>query len=86
VNIGKPKQISKIADSGKSITSHFCGDCGTTLYRTGETFANAVIIKAGIFDDPEWPNQNVPKGELFAPERVKWVTKIDGADQAQGMS
>lgn len=26
---GTPKEISKTADSGKSITSCFCGDCGT---------------------------------------------------------
>ncbi|TVY40311.1 hypothetical protein LSUB1_G003193 [Lachnellula subtilissima] len=82
---GTPKTISKVADTGKTITSHFCGDCGTTLFRTGDSFPNAVIIKSGILDDPEWPNKNVPKGELFAPERVKWVSAIDGAAQMPGM-
>lgn len=83
--IGKPKQISKTADSGKNITSHFCGDCGTTLFRTGDSFPNAVIIKVGVMDDSEWPNKNVPKGELFAPERVKWVNAVEGAAQIPGM-
>ncbi|TVY90662.1 hypothetical protein LAWI1_G001416 [Lachnellula willkommii] len=83
---GTPKTISKVADTGKNITSHFCGDCGTTLYRTGESFPNAVIIKAGILDDPEWPNKNIPKGELFASERVKWTSPIDGAAQMSTMS
>jgi len=82
---GTPKTISKVADTGKNITSHFCGDCGTTLYRTGESFPNAVIIKAGVLDDSEWPNENVPKGELFAGERVKWTSAIDGAAQIPGM-
>ncbi|KAH7370812.1 Mss4-like protein [Rhexocercosporidium sp. MPI-PUGE-AT-0058] len=82
---GKPKEISKQADSGKKITSHFCADCGTTLFRTGESFPGAVIIKAGVLDDPEWANENKPKGELYAPERVSWVAPLDGAAQIEGM-
>lgn len=84
-SIGTPKTISKVADTGKTITSHFCGDCGTTLYRDGASFPNAVIIKSGILDDPEFPNKNIPKGELFASERVKWIAPIDGAAQMSGM-
>ncbi|APA05850.1 hypothetical protein SS1G_01765 [Sclerotinia sclerotiorum 1980 UF-70] len=82
---GKPKTITKTADSGKKITSHFCGDCGTTLYRTGDTFANQVILKAGVLDDENWANENVPKGELYAGGRVKWVSAIPGAAQIDKM-
>ncbi|KAG4430049.1 hypothetical protein IFR05_014472 [Cadophora sp. M221] len=82
---GKPKEITKQADSGKKITSHFCPECGTTLFRTGESFPGAVILKAGVLDDPEWANQNIPKGELYAPERVSWVAAVDGVAQIDGM-
>ncbi|CZT11904.1 related to DUF636 domain protein [Rhynchosporium agropyri] len=82
---GKPKEISKQADSGKKITSHFCPDCGTTLFRTGESFPGAVIIKTGIFDDPKWADNNPPKGELYVKERVQWVPALDGAAQIEGM-
>jgi len=82
---GKPKEITKTADSGKKITSHFCPDCGTTLFRTGESFPGAVIIKAGVLDDPNFPNNNVPVGELFVGHRVKWNSEIDGAQQLSGM-
>lgn len=82
IESGKPKEISKIADTGKSITSHFCGDCGTTLFRTGESFPSAVVIKAGILDDPI---MDVPKGELFAPGRVEWLPALEGATQYPGM-
>ncbi|TGO22190.1 hypothetical protein BPAE_0178g00080 [Botrytis paeoniae] len=82
---GNPKTISKKADSGNQITSHFCGDCGTTLYRTGDSFPNQVIIKAGVLDDGNWPNENVPKGELYVKERVKWLSEIPGATQMEGM-
>jgi hypothetical protein len=82
---GTPKEISKIADTGKKITSHFCPDCGTTLFRTGESFPGKHIIKAGIFDDPEWPDKHIPTGELFAPERFAWLPPIKGAAQMDAM-
>ncbi|KAF8853516.1 hypothetical protein BDZ45DRAFT_598445 [Acephala macrosclerotiorum] len=77
--------ISKKADSGKTITSHFCPDCGTTLFRTGESFPGAVIIKAGVLDDPNFTSENVSKIELFAPQRVAWIPPIQGAAQLDGM-
>lgn len=83
--IGKPKEISKKADTGKTITSHFCPDCGTTLFRTGESFLGAVIIKAGVLDDPNFQSGNVPEIELFAPQRVAWIPPIQGAAQLDGM-
>lgn len=82
---GTPKTISKTADTGKKITSHFCPDCGTTLFRTGDSFPGQHIIKAGILDDTNWPNENVPKAELFAPERVTWVNPVKDAAQLPGM-
>jgi len=83
---GKPKEISKIADTGKKITSHFCPDCGTTLFRTGESFHGTIIIKSGVLDDPNFLDNNVPKGELFVDHRVKWVPPLEGAQQLSGMS
>lgn len=53
--------------------------------RTGESFPGAVIIKTGVLDDPNWPNENVPKGELFIDERVPWTSAIKGANQLKGM-
>jgi hypothetical protein len=101
VQSGTPKQISKIADSGKEITSkfiggapqvsrlitrpfsgHFCPDCGTTLFRHGDSFGgiNGMrVIKAGILDDVDIINNTKPGAELFAPKRVKWVASLDGA-------
>jgi hypothetical protein len=84
-NAGKPKTIAKKADSGNEITSHFCGDCGTTLYRTGDSFPGKIILKAGVLDDINWASEHVPKGELFISERVKWMPAVSDADQIKGM-
>ncbi|MCJ1362713.1 hypothetical protein MMC16_001819 [Acarospora aff. strigata] len=78
---GTPKTISKTADSGSSITSHFCPDCGTTLFRTGESFNDVTIVKVGIMDDLHAFETSKPDVELFAPHRVEWVPAIEGAKQ-----
>ncbi|KAF2169967.1 hypothetical protein M409DRAFT_51750 [Zasmidium cellare ATCC 36951] len=82
---GKPKEITKKADSGKSITSYFCGDCGSTLWRQGETFGDARILKVGVMDDPTIIESAAPAVELYAKERVSWVSPIGGAGQKTGM-
>ncbi|KAI1338448.1 carbohydrate-binding module family 43 protein [Xylariaceae sp. FL0016] len=71
---GEPKTISKTADSGSTITSHFCGDCGSTLWRDGAAFAETKVIKVGIMDDVKALDEAKPDVELFAPERVSWVS------------
>ena len=40
--------------SGKAITSHFCENCGTTLYFTIERSPENAYVFAGTFDDPNW--------------------------------
>jgi hypothetical protein len=46
VTKGTPKTIGKKGDNtGNTITSHFCGDCGSTLFRDGPTFGDSKVIK-----------------------------------------
>jgi len=53
------------------------------LFRYGETFGGIDgmrIIKAGILDDVEIINNTKPGAELFAPERISWVTQVAGEE------
>ncbi|QIX01378.1 hypothetical protein AMS68_006895 [Peltaster fructicola] len=77
---GKPKTIAKTADSGKTITSYFCGDCGSTLWRETATFGDNKIIKAGSLDDVDALDQHQPEIELFDEHKVKW-SSVDVAGQ-----
>jgi hypothetical protein len=85
VTSGSPKEISKKADSGKSITSHFCGDCGSTMWRDGETFGPSKVIKAGTLDDGKALEEAQPGVELYVPERISWVHGVSSASQLKGM-
>jgi len=82
---GTPKTYTKTADGGKPITSHFCPDCGSTMFRTGETFGDQYVIKAGVLDDINALDQANPGAELFTEHRVGWVPDIAGASQLKGM-
>jgi hypothetical protein len=83
---GTPKTISKKADSGSQITSYFCGDCGSTLYRETGTFGDNKIVKVGVMDDIQAFDDAKPVLELYVKDRVSWVPEFPGADQKQSMS
>jgi len=64
------------------------GVTGTTLYRYGDTFGGVDgmrIVKAGILDDVNVINNTKPGAELYAPERVQWVSALEGANQVDSM-
>ena len=83
---GQPKTISKKGDdTGNEITSYFCGDCGSTLFRAGPTFGDARVVKVGVMDDLNALESNAPGIELYVPHRPSWVSKVAGADQKKNM-
>ncbi|KAI0427910.1 Mss4-like protein [Xylaria sp. FL1042] len=82
---GTPKSIAKKAGSGNEIVSHFCGDCGSTLYRDGASFGDGKVVKAGTLDDINALDEALPAVELFASHRVGWVQEITGAVQKSAM-
>ncbi|KAL2760731.1 hypothetical protein ACRALDRAFT_1078669 [Sodiomyces alcalophilus JCM 7366] len=83
VTKGTPKQFAKTAESGKTITSSLCGDCGTTLWRETESYAGAKILKVGAFDHLSALEEAKPLVELFTKNRPSWQQPIPGADQKE---
>jgi hypothetical protein len=65
---GSPRGFTKTADSGRSLTRHFCPDCGSPIYTTADQHAGHVYVKAGSLDDPTlvrvdrqaWTDRRVP--------------------------
>lgn len=70
----------------KKINAHFCGTCGTTLYRTGgaPNVENMVGVRAGVLDDQTPLNEEPPKIEVYVEKRPKWLSKVAGAVQLNG--
>jgi hypothetical protein len=67
------------------MTSFFCGDCGSTLWRETASMEGLKIFKAGTLDDAEGMQKAKPQIELFTPRRIDWVPEIPGAHQLPGM-
>jgi len=80
VDAGQVKQYTKQADSGNTMVSFLCGDCGTTLWRESTKYPGVKVLKAGVLDG-EVLSAEEPDKELFAPRRVKWVPQISAAEQ-----
>jgi len=55
---GTPKNFALTADSGRTTTRAFCGDCGSPLFGFGSDFVN---IRVGSLDDPSTfrPTQDI---------------------------
>lgn len=44
--------FTKNADSGHTITRHFCANCGSPDYTSSAVHPDRYYVKAGVFDDP----------------------------------
>jgi hypothetical protein len=61
------------------------GDCGSTLWREGATFAGKKIVKMGTLDDTSILDNFKVDTELYADTRPKWVGIQEGAEQKKAM-
>ncbi|MFO1082485.1 MAG: GFA family protein [Reyranellaceae bacterium] len=75
VGSGRVGAYTKQADSGHSLTRHFCLTCGSPLYTSSPTHPDRVYVKAGILDDPAIVR---PAAQSWTRSRVEWAT-IDPA-------
>lgn len=50
---GTPKQFAHKADSGNTLTKHFCGNCGSTLFTSNSAREGMMGIMAGVVNNIE---------------------------------
>jgi hypothetical protein len=58
------------------MTNHFCGKCGTLMYRVGERFPGWRILRLGTVDDAglvDGEGVMRPVQEQFGKRRAGWV-------------
>ncbi|KAI8713782.1 CENP-V/GFA domain-containing protein [Fusarium sp. LHS14.1] len=79
---GTPKTYTNASNTGNAVTSHFCGNCGTTIWRDGPATQGMVYLKAGTIDNnDERVNARAPVAEIFTRRRIEWVHPMEGAQQ-----
>lgn len=74
VAAGASKTFTRAADSGNSVTTHFCPDCGSTVYWELSGFPDVIAVAVGGFADPSFPP---PKVSVYEKRRHAWLAGLD---------
>lgn len=72
---GESTVFERSSDAGRSVHSHFCPNCGTTVYSYMELAPGQVVVAAGCFGDPDFPK---PDQVVHAKCKHTWVANPDG--------
>ncbi|KAK6008362.1 hypothetical protein QM012_000265 [Aureobasidium pullulans] len=84
---GSLRTWTRKGDSGKNVTYHYCQNCPTILYVTGEAMNGINIVKVGTLDDEDvFENLGKPGLEIFTKNRPQWCDAIPGAQQKESGS
>jgi hypothetical protein len=75
VTKGATKGYTKQGDSGKSVTRHFCANCGTPMFSDVEANPDIWVVKAGSMDDPSWLKPGVV---LYTDSAQPWAHMAEG--------
>ena len=70
---GNSTKFTRTADSGNSLTFHFCPQCGSTAYWEMQAFPDLFAVAVGCFADPAFPQ---PRVSVWEVTRHDWVDRI----------
>ena len=74
VSKGATAQYVTKADSGNTVTRHFCATCGSNLWSVPNGIPDLLVIKAGTLDDPSWLQ---PAMNIFCESAQPWAQMSD---------
>jgi hypothetical protein len=77
---GSSTQFTRLSDSGRSVTFHFCPTCGSTVYWEREGFPDLIKVAVGAFADPDFP---APRHSVWEKRRHQWAEPLLGAAAVQ---
>jgi hypothetical protein len=61
------------ADSGNTVSFHFCPTCGSTVYWELSGYPDLVAVALGMFADPAYPP---PRVSVWEATRHPWTDRI----------
>jgi hypothetical protein len=72
---GELAQFDVEADSGATVSRHFCPKCGVKVFSASTGFDGMTMISAGTLDDPELFK---PMFAVYASSAPSWDQPADG--------
>ncbi|KXH53464.1 hypothetical protein CSAL01_10128 [Colletotrichum salicis] len=77
---------SRTIATGNDMANHFCGTCGTLMYRVSSGFPGMSILRLGTIDDFRLVETKLkPQVEQFIDTRASWLKPVDGVMQLDRM-
>ncbi len=75
---GRLAEATRIAESGNTVPTAFCPDCGTAIFggRLSADGEGVVVLRAGTLDDTTWLRPSV---HVWTRSAQPWVIFPDGA-------
>jgi hypothetical protein len=73
---GASARYTRTADSGNTVTYHFCPTCGSTVYWELSGFPDLIAVALGMFADPSFP---APRVSVWEVSRHPWTEHIADA-------
>lgn len=70
---GASTRYARAADSGNTVTFHFCPTCGSTVFWELSGFPDLIAVALGMFADPAYPP---PKVSVWERTRHPWTEHI----------
>ena len=70
---GTSTPFTRGADSGNTVTFHFCPTCGSTVYWQLSGYPDVIAVALGMFADPSYPP---PKVSVWEAMRHPWTEHI----------
>ena len=68
---GTSREYTRVSDEGdEERTSHFCGECGATVYIRSDSTPDMLIIPVGAFAEPAFPPPTV---SVWEDRKHHWV-------------
>ena len=67
---GERRTFSRVADSGTTVTSQFCPECGSTMYWERPNLPGMVTVAVGAFSDPDFPP---PSRTVWTETKHEWL-------------
>jgi hypothetical protein len=67
---GASKVFSRSSQAGRNVETHFCPECGTSVYWRADFMPGQIGIAAGAFFDPDFP---APTVSAWEQSRHPWI-------------
>jgi hypothetical protein len=72
---GPSRCYTRPSDSGFAVESHFCPDCGSTVWWEPQRKPEQIAVAVGSFADPAFP---APTQAVYDECRHPWVGQVAG--------